>query len=143
MKRTYAWALALVVFAAGCDSGSEPEPAIGGDQEVIDNGEGSNANENSSPAECEASTPCTNDDGCCATNCTSLNDNDCEPVCGNGAVEDGELCDGDCPESCDDNDACTMDGSVGSIATCDLTCTNVSFGCGIDDGCCAVGCDAL
>ena len=38
-------------------------------------------------------TSCTNSDGCCASGCNSLNDNDCQPRCGNGVIEAGEQCD--------------------------------------------------
>ena len=40
-----------------------------------------------------AITACTNGDGCCASGCNSLNDNDCQPRCGNGVIEAGEQCD--------------------------------------------------
>src|SRR5262249_30430633 len=36
---------------------------------------------------------CTNGDGCCPHGCTSGNDNDCAPICGNGVVDSGETCD--------------------------------------------------
>jgi hypothetical protein len=36
----------------------------------------------------------TNEDGCCPTGASSLNDSDCEPMCGNGIAEPGEECDG-------------------------------------------------
>ena len=37
-----------------------------------------------------------------------------DPVCGNGVLEEGELCDGDCPLSCSDNNACTTDSLIGA-----------------------------
>ncbi len=40
------------------------------------------------------------------------------PVCGDGHVDGKERCDGDCPDSCDDGDACTLDSSTGSAALC-------------------------
>ena len=61
-------------------------------------------------------------DQCCPTNCSSLNDVDCQVRCGNGVVESTETCDGNCPATCDDNDACTDDITVGGAATCDLVC---------------------
>lgn len=94
-------------------------------------------------AECvfDPVTACTNNDGCCAPGCNAANDNDCTAMCGNGAVEPGETCDGNCP-SCDDGMACTADSSTGSAATCDLTCTNTAITtCADGDGCCAPGCD--
>ncbi len=63
--------------------------------------------------------------------------------CGNGVLDDGERCDGDCPESCDDGFACTADVLEGSAATCDARCTHAAItACGEADGCCAAGCDA-
>lgn len=46
-----------------------------------------------------------------------------EEPCGNGVLDEGELCDGDCPDSCDDGNACTEDTLTGSAATCDAECT--------------------
>lgn len=70
---------------------------------------------------------------------------DMKPVemCGNGMIDDGETCDGDCPASCDDGDACTTDSvDTGDAATCDLVCKNEQTidACGPDDGCCPAGC---
>lgn len=45
-----------------------------------------------------------------------------EATCGNGKRDPGELCDSDCPVSCDDNNPCTMDMQHGSVATCDFFC---------------------
>lgn len=63
-------------------------------------------------------------------------------MCGDGALDPGEECDGDCPSSCDDGEACTVDTMMGSAATCDLVCMHDSSAssCGIDDGCCPMGC---
>lgn len=64
-----------------------------------------------------------------------------DPVCGNGVIEDGESCDGDCG-SCDDNNACTQDIVNGSAETCDVTCSrDVLSACADGDGCCPAGCD--
>ena len=64
------------------------------------------------------------------------------PMCGNGVLESGELCDGNCPMSCDDGDACTDDILAGSAATCDALCVNQPKNamCGAADGCCPSGC---
>lgn len=63
------------------------------------------------------------------------------PVCGNGSVEAGERCDGDCPATCDDGDACTDDALTGSAATCDATCGAAPKACTAGrDGCCPAGC---
>jgi hypothetical protein len=67
-------------------------------------------------------------------------------ICGNGVVEHPELCDGDCPSSCDDGDACTVDTLLGSSATCDAVCEFVSKqapDCASLDGCCPAGCTEL
>ena len=100
------------------------------------------------PASCDDSNPCTTDtrtgspdqcnvecrhtaitvcasgDSCCAAGCKNPGDLDCPytPECGNGIVDPGESCDGNCPATCDDNDACTDDITVGGAATCDLVC---------------------
>lgn len=65
-----------------------------------------------------------------------------EPECGNGMIEDGETCDGDCSADCDDNNACTMDTISGSAMMCDVVCNNVEVisTCGPADDCCPGGC---
>ncbi len=65
-----------------------------------------------------------------------------EPECGNGVVEDGELCDGDCPASCPDT-ACATRTLVGSAANCDARCESTPVSaCASGDGCCPSGCSA-
>lgn len=84
---------------------------------------------------------CIDGDGCCASGCDFNNDNDCSSSCGNGILDAGETCDGDCPISCNDSDVCTDDGSTGSWDTCSLVCTHQPVLSCIDgDGCCAPGC---
>jgi hypothetical protein len=110
-----------------------------------------------SPTNCTAAcvavpiTACAAGDGCCPPGCTAANDPDCSPVCGDGAVEAGEACDraitaglpGACPQSCDDQNACTTDVASGSIANCTRHCTHVAIvACLNDDGCCPAGCSA-
>lgn len=64
------------------------------------------------------------------------------PQCGNGAVDDGESCDGDCPTECVDEDACTDDSLTGSADQCSARCTFTTISvCTSDDGCCPPGCD--
>ena len=46
-------------------------------------------------------TTCLNGDGCCPAGCNATDDNDCTAVCGNGIIEEGETCDGNCPQSCE------------------------------------------
>lgn len=120
------------------------------------------------PANCDDSDPCTTDtlesgtaetctlackhappticsttgDGCCPFFCNANDDADCS-MCGDGILSAGEICDGNCPQSCDDNNACTVDTMMGSPGTCDVMCTNMEMQvCIPGDGCCAPGCDA-
>src|SRR4029077_13367821 len=48
-------------------------------------------------------------DKCCPPNANANVDSDCKAQFGNVIKEPGELCDGDCPTSCDDDNACTTD----------------------------------
>jgi MYXO-CTERM domain-containing protein len=83
-----------------------------------------------------------NGDGCCPPGATSLQDNDCKPACGNGALEAGERCDpgitsgvGACPKTCDDKNACTDDAPTGK--DCDVSCQFTPVTKPRDnDGCC-------
>jgi hypothetical protein len=65
--------------------------------------------------------------------------------CGNSVVEKkaGETCDGDCPESCDDQNPCTIDEMLGSAGECNVVCNyeKTITECGDGDGCCPAGCD--
>jgi cysteine-rich repeat protein len=94
----------------------------------------------------EPITAAANGDGCCPSGATSLTDDDCSPVCGNSAVEAGEVCDtgitngaGVCPTSCNDSQACTTDVlSMGG--TCMASCTNTAITAPANnDGCCPTG----
>jgi len=76
---------------------------------------------------CIASTP-VEDPATCAVTCE---DTPIAPCCGNGVLEDGETCDGDCPANCDDGASCTTDNQTGSAETCDIACT---YEVGTDDG---------
>ena len=105
-----------------------------------------------SPETCTASCTfseileCIHDDGCCpiSLGCSSLDDNDCSPQCGNGVLEEGEICDGACPSTCEDNDSCTIDILEGAIDTCSAECDNQPITLCIDgDGCCAPDCNSL
>jgi hypothetical protein len=64
--------------------------------------------------------------------------------CGNGEVEGEELCDGNCPEACDDLDPCTDDVLLGSQAECTAQCVFEEKSCVADrvDGCCPGSCDS-
>ena len=86
---------------------------------------------------------CQSGDGCCPAGCDASRDNDCAPsqMCGNGIVEAGESCDGNCPTSCNDGNACTSDVMNGTAASCNVTCTNAAItSCQSGDGCCPAGC---
>ncbi len=88
-------------------------------------------------------TACASGDGCCAAGCDAGSDSDCSPTCGDGRLDPGEACDGDCPTACDDGDPCSRDLLVGSAASCSAACAAVEVAeCLDQDGCCAVGCDA-
>jgi predicted secreted hydrolase len=64
-----------------------------------------------------------------------------EPYCGNGVKESGEICDGDCPTECDDQDDCTIDSLTGSAEACDAVCDFDSIDeCLDNDGCCPTSC---
>jgi hypothetical protein len=86
-------------------------------------------------------------DGCCPDGCTTQNDPDCSPTCGNGLVEPGETCDtaipqamaGSCPQTCDDSNNCTSDVLL-SKDTCNARCQftpKTTYG--EVDGCCPLG----
>ena len=96
-------------------------------------------------AECqfELVTACVDGDGCCPASCTAAYDDDCEPTatCGDGVVDDGETCDGNCPASCDDANACTTDTRNGAAASCNVQCSHTAIStCANGDGCCPAGC---
>lgn len=88
-----------------------------------------------------AITQCTGGDGCCPGLCNAAQDNDCTSKCGNAVVEPGEICDGNCPTSCNDSNNCTVDGMTGNAQTCDVQCTHTAItSCQQNDGCCPTGC---
>lgn len=63
-------------------------------------------------------------DGCCPKGADLATDNDCKPICGNGTLDVGESCDGNCAASCDDSNPCTVDRLIGSAEKCDALCVN-------------------
>ncbi|MBA2664327.1 MAG: hypothetical protein H0U74_18700 [Bradymonadaceae bacterium] len=84
---------------------------------------------------------CRDNDGCCAPGCNANGDNDCSPICGNGVIEAGELCDGNCPTSCTANSGCTKHTLTGSAANCDAKCTTTTVTtCTNNDSCCPNSC---
>jgi len=76
------------------------------------------------------------------TNNNNQNNTNNVAVCGNAMIEEGEICDSNCPVDCNDSDACTTDTLTGSAQTCDAVCTNEPIVVCADDGCCPSGCDA-
>jgi hypothetical protein len=61
--------------------------------------------------------------------------------CGNGALDEGESCDGDCPVECIDPDLCTQNERSGAAETCDVACSfKPRVTCVKNDGCCPAGC---
>ena len=63
------------------------------------------------------------------------------PVCGNSVVEVGELCDGNCPQTCSDGDMCTRDVRAGDDNQCNVVCSYPAITtCVSSDGCCPPGC---
>ena len=69
-----------------------------------------------------------NDDMCCPQGASANTDSDCQPQpkCGNGIVEPGETCDGNCPTACDDSERCTDDALLGHAALCNAKCVSFS-----------------
>ena len=150
--------------AAGCDSSNDndcqnqcgdgvvegPETCDGNCPAQCDDGDACTTDTLvGTAAQCNAQcrfepvTTCTSNDGCCPPGCTAEVDNDCVPLatCGNGVLDAGELCDGDCPTSCESGDACSTGRPVGSAATCDARCTTTPISaCVSGDGCCPSGC---
>jgi len=91
---------------------------------------------------------CEDGDGCCPAACDYSSDDDCpDPsLCGNDALDPGETCDSDCPESiadCQSPAACETVSYTGSAATCTALCdTDPITACLNGDGCCPAGCDS-
>jgi len=58
-----------------------------------------------------------------------------------GVLDEGELCDGLCPTSCQGEGTCTDYSLVGSAADCDAQCVpSTVTSCVSGDGCCPSGC---
>lgn len=128
----FAFVLSLpILWAASCSLINAPDelnpgeiPGSGGA-----GGSGGSASSTSSSASSSASTGGSGGSGGMMSDC------------GNGMVDPGELCDGNCPTSCDDMDVCTTDTQQGTPATCDVQCMNQPIqACASGDGCCPMGC---
>jgi len=89
-------------------------------------------------------TVCASGDGCCPAGCTVANDADCGVKCGNGIIDSGETCDGNCPTACPAMN-CRARTLTGSAATCDAQCVDagVQTACVNKDGCCPAGCTTV
>jgi hypothetical protein len=147
---------------AGCDNSNDSDCSASCGNGMVDPGETCDGN---CPTSCSDNNVCTSDvlvgnpqacssscrfdpvtvcqggDGCCPAGCNANTDSDCGGMCGNGVVEAGETCDGNCPNSCVDNNACTADSINGSPASCNVSCSNTPITtCQSGDGCCPNGC---
>jgi hypothetical protein len=85
------------------------------------------------------------DDGCCPSEATAVQDNDCASQCGNGVLERGERCDP--PETCAKKEACvateacTLAKYVGDPTQCTAFCElQAIHACISGDKCCPAGC---
>ena len=155
-----------------CDSGNDNDCSASCGNSVIDAGETCDP-PGSCVTSCDDGNSCTNDtltgsaancnaecnfqaitvcsgtpDGCCPAICNANTDADCMPVCGNGAIEPGETCEGaGCParlEDCNDMNACTTDAFRGDPATCTSFCENTAVTQPVNgDGCCPPNANAV
>lgn len=89
----------------------------------------------------DSSAQCGANDGCCPTGCTNAQDADCSSSCGDGVLDPGETCDGDCPTACPSS-GCETAMLLGDAMTCTATCafSTISM-CANGDACCPEGCD--
>jgi hypothetical protein len=85
------------------------------------------------------------DDGCCPSEATAVQDNDCASQCGNRVVERGERCDP--PETCAKKEACvatetcTTAKYIGDPKQCTAYCElQAIHACVSGDKCCPAGC---
>ena len=86
-------------------------------------------------------------DGCCPPGATHAADTDCAAMCGDGIVDPGETCDGNCPVYCPTPSACLIAEVVGSADDCtahcvltEVTTCELADAMGNTDGCCPPGC---
>lgn len=59
-----------------------------------------------------------------------------EETCGDGVVGEGETCDGDCPDACDDANPCSEDVLKGKAKSCNARCETRPITGVTDDGTC-------
>lgn len=93
-------------------------------------------------SECKAATCTSNKCGaraktgdCDGGNGTCQVDGTCKAKarCGDGKVDPGEKCDGNCP-ACDDKNPCTMDSATGTADACSLVCSHAKVAAGSNCG---------
>ena len=85
-------------------------------------------------------------DGCCPAGCAPDEDDDCAG-CGDGQLDPGEACDGNCPRNVNDcpdtPNACTTYAYSGSADSCTARCVEQAItSCSDFDGCCPSGCSS-
>lgn len=86
---------------------------------------------------------CMDGDGCCSVGCDANSDSDCTNICGDGVVEENELCDSNCPTACGSPNACTQVELQGDPSTCSSRCVEQLVEvCQGGDGCCPASCNA-
>lgn len=101
-------------------------------------------------AVCEFDSDCSEPTPTCYTTfsrpiCVPSSIQDPGPPCGDGVVQEGETCDGDCPETPDacpqSSEACMKPALVGNERSCDIACGFEEITrCVSADGCCPEGC---
>ncbi len=124
MKRIFVMLLtAMLLFLAGCILDSEEDS-----KECFSNTGCSEINCKSVSCEegdCVYSevVECKGSDSCCPIGCNSLNDNNCNPACGNNVVEEGENCE-NCPEdvNCIAGELCCFSECVKPVCDSDSDC---------------------
>ncbi|MDF1564740.1 MAG: lamin tail domain-containing protein [Deltaproteobacteria bacterium] len=155
--------VASISLSAGCFGAVNDEGCGDGELQAGETCDGD------CPTECDDANPCTVDglegsaetcsalcrhdaitvcdtaasDACCPSGCNEASDLDCSDACGNGVVDPGETCDGNCPASCDDQDVCTTDTLTGTVSSCSAACEFAPItACQNGDGCCPNACDS-
>jgi hypothetical protein len=87
---------------------------------------------------CDDGDICTTESFCDKGVCEGVPTDTC---CGNGVLEQGETCDGDCLVACPDTGVCSSSSLIGSPETCDVECVTAPIAdCVSGDGCCPSEC---
>lgn len=133
---------------ASADDGEEREPAAAGSggKEAADAGEpdrgghGGGGSGGEVAGSMSLPTGAGTDAGAVATGGMQAPPPPPAPRCGDGRVDPGEACDGNCPTSCTDDDPCTKDVLTGHASSCDVVCTHVPIMQAVSgDMCCPAG----